>query len=726
MLLARPGRLVSREELRKQLWSGDTFVDFDHGLNDAIKRLRVALADSADNPRFVETVPRRGYRFIYPVEGLERRPWTRSRAWQAGLAALGLVGLLAVGWLLYLRPAQALTESDYILLTDFVNTTGDEVFDGTLKQALAVKLGESPFLNVFPERKARETLRLMEREPDERVTESIGREICERQGIKALLLGEIASLGTHYVVSLNVVNCQTGESLARGQVEAADKEEVLGALDEVISPLRKTLGESLSSIEEFDTPLEQATTSSLEALKAYTLGREQSRRGHEREAIPFFQRATELDPDFAMAYGILGTRYWNLGEMEKAAFYRTKAFELRERASESEKLSITALYYGVVTGESDKEREAYEVWKKLYPRDSTPWNNLAVTYNTTGQYDKAPREARRAMQLAPDEAYPYMNLGVAYLGLNRLTDAKAVFEESIAGKLDETLIRVLLWQIAFLEEDSASMRRHADWANGKPDESSMFEVRANGAAFFGKMQEARELRRQAVESALRHGFKEVPAALTAQGALIEAEVGNYEKASEDAEAALASSRALRVEIPAAQVLALSNKIGPAQALADDLSTRFPTDTLLHAVSLPLIRARIQSQRGNPEQAIELLRAAAPYELGSQYDLSRDITFSAIYARGRAYLQTGSGQEAVNEFQKILDHRGVDITCPLYALAHLGLARAYALAGDTAKSRAAYEDFLALWKDADLDTPILQQARAEYAKPEKAAAGVPAN
>jgi tetratricopeptide (TPR) repeat protein len=608
-----------------------------------------------------------------------------------------------------------LSESDYILLTDFVNTTGDEVFDGTLKQALAVKLEESPFLNVFPERRIQETLSLMGRDLDEPVTQVIGQEICERQGIKAMLVGEIAPLGSHYVISLNAVHSGTGDPLAREQVEASSKEEVLEVLGQATSRLRKQLGESLSSVEGFDTPLEQATTSSLEALKAFTLGLGEVRRGRESEAIPFFQRAIKLDPDFAAAYGVLGTRYWNLGEMEKATFYRTKAFELRERASEFEKLRIEALYYGIVTGEWDKERESYEVRKKLYPRDNGAWGNLAIVYYNAGQYNKAADEARQALQLAPHTAYSYLNLGIAYLGLNRFTDAKAVFNEAIARKLENMANRMYLWQIAFLEQDSASMKRHAVWADGKPDEYILLGRRADGAALFGKVQEARDLRRQAVESALRHEFKEVAASLTALGALIEAEVGNYEKASEDAEAALASSRGLRVEIPAAQALALSNKIGLAQSLADDLGRRFPVDTLLQAVSLPLIQARIQSQRGNPEQAIETLRVAAPYELGSQTDLGRDITFSPIYARGRAYLQAGAGQEAASEFQRILDHRGVDITCPLYALAHLGLARAYTLSGETAKSRAAYEDFLTLWKDADPDIPILLEAKAEYAK-----------
>ena len=453
---------------------------------------------------------------------------------------------------------------------------------------------------------------------------------------------------------------------------------------------------------------------------------EQIRRGRRAKSIPFFQRAIELDPGFAMAHGVLGSGFWNFGEIEKAAFYRTKAFELRGRASEREKLAITALYYAVVTGETDKEIDAYEVWKKTYPRNNTPWKNLAIVYNNTGQYDKAAVEARQAVHLAPDQSFAYQVLGIAYLGLNRFDDAKTVFEETISRKLDFTFTHASLWQIAFLEEDTANMQRHADWANGKSAERWMLGRRADGAAMFGKFRQARDLRRQAVESALRHEFKEVAASMTALGALLEAEVGNYKKASEDAEAALAISRALRVEIRAAQALALSNRIRQARVLADDLGKRFPAETLLHAVSLPLINARIQSQRGNPKRAIELLRAAAPYELGSQVDLERDYAFSAIYARGRAYLQAGSGLEAANEFQKILDHRGVDLTCPLYALAHLGLARAHALAGETTKSRQTYEGFLTLWKDADPDIPILQEAKAEYTKLLETVPSAPAN
>ncbi|MFB3126729.1 MAG: winged helix-turn-helix domain-containing protein, partial [Candidatus Acidiferrales bacterium] len=433
LLLERPGEVVTREEIQKKLWPADTFVDFEHSLNAAVKRLREALGDSADNPRFVETLPRRGYRFIYPVEGRDRA----SHTWQVALvlAALGVL-LAGAASFFYFQRAQALTESDYILLTDFVNKTSDEVFDGTLKQALAVKLEESPFLNIFPERKARETLRLMEREPDERVTESIGREICERQGIKAMLLGEIAPLGTHYVISLNAVNCATGDSLAREQVEAEGKEEVLKALGSAASKVRGKLGESLASIEQFDTPIEQATTSSLEALKAYNLGHELREKGDENASIPFFERAIELDPNFASAYARLGTVYGNRGEAEKSIEYTKKAYGLRDRVSEPERLYITAHYYGTVTGEIHKEAETYEVWLMTYPRTAVPLNNLTLHYNNIGQYEKALEIGRRSLEVAPDSVYPYMNLSGAYLGLNRLEEDKAILQQGLDRGFD--------------------------------------------------------------------------------------------------------------------------------------------------------------------------------------------------------------------------------------------------------------------------------------------------
>ncbi|MCH7986712.1 MAG: tetratricopeptide repeat protein, partial [Acidobacteria bacterium] len=626
------------------------------------------------------------------------------------LAAVALLLAAAVFW--QFRSAQALTESDFILLTDFVNTTGDSVFDGTLKQALAIKLEESPFLNIVPDQRVREALRLMDRSPDQRITGTVGQEICLRENIKAMMTGQIAPLGSRYVLTLSAVNCATGDSLAREQVEAESKEEVLSALGSAASRLRGKLGESLASIEALDTPLEQATTTSLEALKAFTLGAEQRAKGIEEESIPLFKRAIELDPNFAVAYARLGAVYGNMGEWENAIEYKKKAFQLKDRVSEPEKLYITAHYYGTVTGEIDKEVETYQLWKRTYPRDWTPPNNLAVLYGDTGEHDKRIEEARAALRLEPNYPFPYANLGFGYLDLNRFAEAKAVFEDAVAQGRDDTVIHIGLYILAFLEMNQEAMQRQVDWAKGKPGEAVMLSLQAGAAEYSGKLQEAGKLQQRSMQLARRLGRVENAARTAAFQALTEASLGNYQNARRQAEAALAIAPASNVQKIAALALAWAGDVARAQALADDLGQRFPTDTLLNARALPTIRAAIEIQRGNPARAVELLETASLYELGGG---PGNLGRASIYIRGQAYLRLGKGDEAALEFQKILDHPGLAALGPLRPFAHLGLARAHALAGDTAGARRAYQDFLALWKDADPDIPILQEAKAEYAQ-----------
>ncbi len=638
------------------------------------------------------------------------QPGVAARRWRlfvpAGAAVV--VVLLATLWFLYSRRAQALTERDSILLADFVNTTGDPVFDGTLKQALAVKLGESPFLNIIPDERVRETLRLMGRPPDERVIDATAREVCERRGVKAMMAGNVAALGSHYVLTLNAINCGTGDSLARAQEEAASKEEVLKALGRAASSMREKLGESLSSIKKFDAPIEEATTTSLEALRAFNRGDAQRLKGVELESIPFYKHAVELDPNFALAYARLGTVYGNQGERELAAQYRTKAFELRDRVSERERFYISAHYYSSVTGEIDKARETYELWKQTYPRDTVPHNNLAVYYESIGRYEKALAEAQEALRLDPNEPLHYLHVALSYLGLNRIAEAKAIAERQVAQLGESPNPHFTLYNAAFLQGDAAGMQKHAAALRGKPQEDQMLSLRAANAAYFGRMREARELYRQSVELSQRRVFKERAAFTAALEAVTEAEFGNASRARERATAALAMARGPGVEGGTARALALAGDIRQAQVLADDLGKRFPLDTLLNAVQVPMIRASIEIERANPARAIELLAAAAPYEFGLG-------GLGATYLRGRAYLRAGKGNEAAAEFQKLLDHRGINPTAPAHALAHLGLARAYALAGDTSKARKAYQDFLALWKDADPDLPVLAKSRAEYAR-----------
>jgi serine/threonine protein kinase/Flp pilus assembly protein TadD len=605
----------------------------------------------------------------------------------------------------YFRRAPVLTERDSIVLAEFVNTTGDSVFDGTLKQALAVQLEQSPYLNVFPEERVQQTLRLMGRSPEERVTKPIAREICEREGIKAMLAGSISGLGSHYVIAVDAVNCRTGEALAREQIEAESKEKVLQAVSKVASQLRGKLGESLGSIQKLNAPIE-ATTSSLEALKAFSLAAAQGVKGNQVGAIPFYRRAIELDPNFALAYAGVGVVYQNLGEDELAVEYLKKAFELRERVSERERLYISSFYHGFVTGELGKTIEAFTLWAQTYPRAWTPHNSLAVRCNTMGQFDKAVEEAREALRLESNHAFPYANLARAYAGLNRYEEAKAIYEKAIAQKVDYSTTHIGLYLLAFIQGDTAAMEREAQWARGKPGEHNMLAAEADAAAFSGKLERAREIRRRAVEVAQRANLKETAAGITAGQAMTEAVFGCFRQARGQAAAALAVARSRNTLPRAATALALAGDVAQAEKLIEELGQRFPVDTLINAVGMPTARGLVEIKRGKPAKAIDLLRAAAPYEAGN---------FWPIYVRGRAYLGAKAGTEAAAEFQKILDHRGVAPASPLYPLAYLGLARAWALAGDAARSRKAYQDFLALWKDADPDIPILQEAQQEYAK-----------
>jgi len=548
----------------------------------------------------------------------------------------------------------------------------------------------------------------MGRSPDERLTPATAREACVRLGVKAVVSGEIAPLGSRYVITLNALNCQSGDTLASQQVEASKKEEVLEALGNATMKVRSKLGESLGSIQKFDAPIEQVTTSSLEALRAYSLGFEERRKGKEVEAIPFFQRAIELDPNFAMAYTTLAFAYTNLGESEKSAEYAAKAYELRDRVSEGEKLEVTAKHW-TAAGDVERTIDTYSLWKQTYPRDWVPLHNQAVQYFATGEYEKGVEDEREAILLAPRQPRPYAILGLTYMNLNRFAEAKTICAKALAQQLDSAGIREVIYKIGFIEGDATAMQGVAEWAKGKPEESRLSSWEAEAATFSGNLRKSRELTRHAIEVAERYNLKETASRDEAAGALTEAEFGNFRQAAERAAGALSLARSQQSMALAAQALALSNDAGQAQRLIDDLAKRFPSATLLNIVSLPTARAAIEIQRGNPAKAIEFLRPAGPYELGNH------AQFIPIYVRGLAYLRARQGVQAAAEFQKILDHRGVGPLSPLYALAHLGSARAYALAGETSKSRTAYQDFLALWKDADPDIPILQAAKAEYAK-----------
>jgi len=637
-----------------------------------------------------------------------RSRFTR-RWWVGSLAAVIVVLGVAAGTFFYLHRERQLTEKDSILLSDFVNTTGDPVFDGTLKQALAVQLEQSPFLNIFPEERVRDTLRYMGRSADERLTPDVARQICQRESIKAVMNGSISSIGSQYVVGVDAINCQTGDTLAREQVEVEKKEQVLGAVGKAASRLRGKLGESLASIKKFDAPVEEATTSSLEALKAFSLGEAERSKGSELTAMPFYKHAVELDPNFGVAYARLGQSYANSGQSELAAENTKLAFERRERASELEKLYISTHYYDNVTGELDKSIEAYQLWKRTYPRDSIPTNNLGVAYSSMGKFDQGLEEAQETMRLDPNSAFSYGVLGGAYLGLNRLAEARAVRQKEIARNLGSTNSHRDLYMLDFLEGDTAGMQREAEWAKGKPDEFFMLETVAEAAAFSGQLRKSREAYHQAIESAQRGKFEEGAAGIAARQGMTEAMFSNSLKAREAAQAAVAVNRSRFTLIFAGMAQSMAGDVRQATGTADELSKRFPTDAFVNSVWVPSIRGEIEINRGNPGKAIELLQAASPYEFGF---FPRMLP---TYVRGQAYLRARQGKEAAAEFQKVLDHRGSCQTSPQCALAHLQLARARALSGDATGARSAYQDFFAIWKDADPDISILKEAKAEYAK-----------
>jgi eukaryotic-like serine/threonine-protein kinase len=611
-------------------------------------------------------------------------------------------------------PQTALSEKDTIVLTDFDNTTGDPVFDDTLKQALAVDLGQSPFLNILSDRRVSETLQLMGRSPGDKVTSDLAREICLRTGTKALLKGSISRLGTQYVVGVEAVNCETGDSLAKEQAEAASKEEVLKTLGQVAALMRTRLGESLASVQKFDVPIE-ATTSSLAALKTFSMGVRVAREKGSAEGLSFQKRAIELDPNFAMAYALLGLDYANLGQPSRAAENLKKAYELRDRVSEREKLRISANYYYIVTGELEKEAQTYQLWTQSYPHDSVPHGNLAANYASLGEFDQALPEALQALQLDPSVMTNYTNLAGIYLALNQNADATELLRRAVDHKLDGGLLHLVRYFMAFLNNDAAGMSSEVAWGAGKPgDEDVLLSAQADTEGFHGRLAAARDFVRRAVDSAVRSDSKETGALWQANGALREAEFGNAEEARRQATAALALAPGRDVRVIAAIALARAGDAARARTITGQLEKEYPTNTTLRLYWFPILHAAIELDSRNSAQTVVALEAVAPYELGYPPPFQLG-TMYAPYLRGQAYLFAHDGNAAAREFQKFLDHRGIVLNYPLASLARLGLARAYAMSGDAAKAKSSYQDFFALWKDADHEVPILKEAQAESLK-----------
>jgi len=626
-------------------------------------------------------------------------------------AAVLLVALFAGG--LYWRGHQthALTEKDTILLADFINTTGDPVFDGTLKQALAVQLQQSPFLYIFPDKRVRETLQLMGRSADEHVTGAVARELCERENIKAELNGSISALGTQYVISLEALNCRTGDSLARDQVTADSKEKILPALGEAATRLRRELGESLASIQKFDKPIQEVTTSSLEALKAYSQAFTVDEAGQDLQAIRLYERAIELDPNFARAYGSVAAIYANELEEKRSIEYMKNAYALRERVSDRERFGLDANYHWMVTGDLDKEMEVEDLYRQAYPREEGPVNDLAVNYCIfLGQFEKGIQLGNEAVRIDPHSKGGYPSVALGYLGLNHPDEARAFLESALPNDPDRLSILWSLYDVYSALGDEAGAQRHLQWASGKLEGARLLGGDAAArAAYLGKMRRARELSAQALQIFKNNNFRDSEASVTAFLALTEAEVGNFAAARQQASASMANSRT-RVNLPVVgAALALAGDSSGALGLIDDLKRRYPEDFQVNGVFGPSAEALLQSSHGNTSAAIQALQPASRYEIGPAWG------FLPIYVRGLIYLRGKQGKEAAVEFQRILDHRALGAIYPLYALSHVGLARASSLTGDMAKARAAYQDFLALWKDADLDIPILKEAKAEYAK-----------
>ena len=757
-LVERHGLLVTREEIIERLWGKDVFLDTDNSINTAIRKIRRVLKDDPEHPRFVQTISGKGYRFVAPLieesepssvgaalpalsRGMPVTPSISTKSpesgdlpasyppaadlretcelerpisgfvglsakrwkWLLGLAAAAIIG----GSLIRVESRPLLTERDLVLITDFDNTTGDSVFDGTLKQALAVELGQSPFLNVVGQERVQETLRYMGRPPDTRVLLPLAREVCERLDAKALLTGSIARLGTQYVLALDAVNCLDGKSFARVQVTADGKEQALPMLGRTARSIRSKLGESLQSIQKFDVPVQQATTNSLEALKAYTVAEEQRSRGIEAEAVPTFKHAIEIDPNFAMAYGKLARLYANIGEADLAAQYLQRAVTLQDHVTERERLYLLSNYYYLTRGDVTKSIETAEQWRRTYPNDWEPYNWLSGRYQIIGRFEQAAAMAREALRLNSDNFSPYANLAASYRSMNRFVEAKAVCERAAAAGRDNSYIHDMLYEIAFLQGDTGAMLHEASHPPSAFEESYLLDEQGGAALASGKLRTARQFSRRAQDIARKAGFTEDAAFSLAWDALHEADIGNYRQARVIAQAVLRTARGIDARETAAEALALSGDAREAKDLVEELRRRFPQGTVIVNASLPTIFSSIELQRGNPERSIELLQQAIPYELGEFPSLA------PIYIRGQAYLRARRGKEAAAEFQKLLDHPGIAVFSPRHPLARLGLARSYALMGDESHSRQMYEDFLALWREADADIPILRDAKREY-------------
>lgn len=728
LLLEHPNDLVTREELRQKLWPADTFVDFDTGLNNAIKKLRDVLGDSAEKPRYIETLPRRGYRFIARVENgngdlptsaavetdsapvLPAQPmrelWYKRRIVVAAAAALITVAAIASWRIFFTRPV--LAETDVILLASFVNKTGDPIFENSLDKALEVKLTESPFLSLFPEAGVRATIGMMRHDPGERVTRELGIEICRRQGLKAVVVPEIAALGSKYLITLEAIDARSQKTIAQQQIEAESKDRVIGALGKAGSQLRSRLGESLSSLEKYDAPLDFATTSSLEALQTFRTGLMQFRFGKLHEATALLEKAVELDPEFCSAYRALGSVSINLGDAEAARKYQVRAFELKgRRLTQEENFLTTGLYHTYITGNLDKAVAEFVLYKQAYPRSTIAPNVLGVAYSKMGRTEEALQEFQWAVSHARvPSATDWSNASRALMTLDRFEEAKKLLDEwrQQRGLLNSSQVEQR-YRLAFFEKDTATMEQLTREIPG--DDLFWRGLQQQLAFFRGDSGKLRSLSETLVNQQKRARRMENAANELAWHARLESYVGNYTLARKLCRQAGEASNETNVGLGhCAKALAEAGDVTQAEALAAKLDRMRPEDTLNQNVHLPLIRSIIERQRGNAAKAVDLLVPVAQYEQGES---------QVLYHRARAYLAAGEPAKASAEFQKLIGHRGWSDWAVFAPLAQLGLARTHAMRGDRENSRKTYDDFFTTWKDANPDTPILRQAKTEYAK-----------
>jgi DNA-binding winged helix-turn-helix (wHTH) protein/tetratricopeptide (TPR) repeat protein len=719
LLVRNPGQPITKEDLLTAIWP--KMVVEESNLSQNIFLLRKALGDGEGGHRYIVTLPRRGYQFAEPVHKRQNGPANATvripRPYLVPAiigAAVALVVIILAGSTFFTqRPAVA--ESDTIVLADFTNSTGDAVFDGTLRQALAAQLEQSPFLNFLSDQRIATTLALMGKPKDAPISGALASEVCQRTGSAAVIDGVIALLGTQYLITLTASNCANGDALGHAQAQASDKNHVLDALGSVAAAMRTKLGESLSSVQKYDAPPEAVTTPSLEALQAYSLAyRTMIRRNDYPAAIPLFERAIVLDPNFAMAYARLGINFFNQGEPDRAAGSLQKAYDLRDRLSEREKLYITASYNAMAMRNFEAARQSYELWAQIYPRDQFAVGNLGVVYGYLGEYDKSLAAIQKAWQLNPQNALVYSNIVETLIQLNRLDEAQAMAMKAKSLNLESQSLHANLYTIDFLRHDPDGMQREATELADKPGWADVaFHAQANTAAYAGEFVRSREITRRAVDAAVRDDKKETAAAYEAEGAVREALVGNKAAASQQATAALSLSNGKTVQTLAAIALGLAGDAEQAGRLAGDLEHNFPQDTVFRFNAVPAIHAASALGAGNPGQAIQALLVARQYELG-QTDRPVGFSLYPVYLRAEALVTQQPG-EAIAEYQKILRHPGIALNDPIAALARLGLARAYAASNDTSQARAAYQDFLGLWKDADADLPILRRARSDYAK-----------